>query len=259
VGNVEGAAANAIATEAKASIDFRLVPRQTPEHIRQRVESHLVANGWYVTHAAPTDQERLSHKKVVRLVWGGGDEATRVSADSPVAAALIGAMDEAKAGLGSCFGSWRLVSFWERALIPTVGWFIRGAVDLDAINDPGRPEAFANGQLLCVRREAYLDAGGQLYFCGRKAHVVSTPDRTFHSVPVENVFNRHPQVRRSALIEVAGGPALAIEPASWPLTPQARLPWAQSSRKPGQLRRGHRSHGEPTPRREPGGPAAREP
>ena len=79
----------------------------------------------------------------------------------------------------------------------------------------------------------YLDAAGHLYFCGRKAHVVSTPDRTFHSVPVENVFNRHPQVRRSALIEVAGGPALAIEPASWPLTPQARQTLAAELRAVG--------------------------
>ena len=94
VGNVEGSATNAIATDAKASIDFRLVPKQTPEHIRQVVEAHLVAHGWFVTHAAATDQERLAHRKVVRLAWGAGDEATRVSADSPVASALFGAMDE---------------------------------------------------------------------------------------------------------------------------------------------------------------------
>jgi len=51
---------------------------------------------------------------------------------------------------------------------------------------------------------------------------------------VENVFNRHPQVRRSALIEVAGGPALAIEPASWPLTPQARQTLAAELRAIGE-------------------------
>jgi len=88
-GNVEGAAANAIATDAKASIDFRLVPKQTPERIRELVEAHLAANGWYVTHAAATDQERLNHRKVGRLVWGGGDAATRVSADSPLATAFL--------------------------------------------------------------------------------------------------------------------------------------------------------------------------
>ena len=68
----------------------------------------------------------------------------------------------------------------------------------------------------------YLDATGQLYFCGRKAHVVATPDRTFHSVPVETVFNRHPRVSRTALIEVDGRPALAVEPRSWPLAAHAR-------------------------------------
>jgi len=104
-----------------------------------------------------------------------------------------------------------------------------------------RPEATATSKIHDGDRVwhrmgdmGYLDAGGQLYFCGRKAHVVSTPDRTFHSVPVENVFNRHPQVRRSALIEVAGGPALAIEPASWPLTPQARQTLAAELRAVGE-------------------------
>jgi acyl-CoA synthetase (AMP-forming)/AMP-acid ligase II/pimeloyl-ACP methyl ester carboxylesterase len=103
-----------------------------------------------------------------------------------------------------------------------------------------RPEATATSKIHDGDRVwhrmgdmGYLDAAGHLYFCGRKAHVVSTPDRTFHSVPVENVFNRHPQVRRSALIEVAGGPALAIEPASWPLTPQARQTLAAELRAVG--------------------------
>ena len=103
-----------------------------------------------------------------------------------------------------------------------------------------RPEATATSKIHDGDRVwhrmgdmGYLDAAGHLYFCGRKAHMVSTPDRTVHSVPVENVFNRHPQVRRSALIEVAGGPALAIEPASWPLTPQARQTLAAELRAVG--------------------------
>ena len=68
----------------------------------------------------------------------------------------------------------------------------------------------------------YLDTDGQLYFCGRRVHVVATADRTFHSVPVENVFNRHPQVSRTALIGVDGQPALVVEPQSRSLTPDAR-------------------------------------
>ncbi len=60
----------------------------------------------------------------------------------------------------SVFGSWSLQSFWERAVIPSVGWFIRGAVDLDRINEAGRPEAFANGQAILVSRAGYEAAGG---------------------------------------------------------------------------------------------------
>jgi len=58
-------------------------------------------------------------------------------------------------GLISGYGSWTLVGFWERVVVPAVGWLIRGAVDLNAVNDPGRPEAFANGQLIMVQRPAY--------------------------------------------------------------------------------------------------------
>jgi len=94
VGQVEGLAANAIATEAKASFDFRMVPKQTPAHVRELVEAHLTSTGWFVTHAAATDAERLAHRKVVRLTWGAGDEATRVSLDQPVSQALTATLDE---------------------------------------------------------------------------------------------------------------------------------------------------------------------
>jgi acyl-CoA synthetase (AMP-forming)/AMP-acid ligase II len=68
----------------------------------------------------------------------------------------------------------------------------------------------------------YLDADGTLWFCGRKAHVVAAADRVHHSVPVENVFDRHPDVRRTALIAVEGRPALAVEPRSRRLGADAR-------------------------------------
>jgi len=68
----------------------------------------------------------------------------------------------------------------------------------------------------------YLDTDGQLYFCGRRVHVVAAADRVFHSVPVENVFNRHPEVSRTALVGVDGQPAIVIEPRSRSLTPDAR-------------------------------------
>ena len=92
-----------------------------------------------------------------------------------------------------------------------------------------RPEATAaskvrEGENLWHRMGdmGYLDADGQLYFCGRRVHVVATPDRMFHSVPVENVFNTHPQVGRTALVGVDGLPALVVEPRSRHLSSDAR-------------------------------------
>lgn len=51
----------------------------------------------------------------------------------------------------------------------------------------------------------WKDADGRLWFCGRKSHRVTTPERTLFTIPCEAVFNAHPEVRRTAL--VGKGPA----------------------------------------------------
>jgi len=60
----------------------------------------------------------------------------------------------------------------------------------------------------------YLDKEGRLYFCGRRAHIVEVPDRTYFSIPTERTFNEHPKVRRSALVKLAkeNKAAIVIEP-----------------------------------------------
>ena len=59
----------------------------------------------------------------------------------------------------------------------------------------------------------YLDDAGRLFFCGRVAHVVETPTRTLYPIPVERVFNAHPDVKRSALIRYrSDDAAVVIEP-----------------------------------------------
>lgn len=47
-----------------------------------------------------------------------------------------------------------------------------------------------------------LDAEGNLWFLGRKAHRVELPDQTHYPLAVESIFNQHPAVRRSALIKL---------------------------------------------------------
>jgi acyl-CoA synthetase (AMP-forming)/AMP-acid ligase II len=48
----------------------------------------------------------------------------------------------------------------------------------------------------------YLDREGRVWFCGRKAHRVTTPMETLYTIPVEGVFNSHPRVARTALVGV---------------------------------------------------------
>ncbi len=73
---------------------------------------------------------------------------------------LVETAEAERLDLLSAFGTWTLDGAWERVVIPTVGWFIRGAVDLDRVNSPAQPDAFANGQLILVRRSAYEQVGG---------------------------------------------------------------------------------------------------
>jgi len=72
----------------------------------------------------------------------------------------------------------------------------------------------------------YLDSDGNLYFCGRKAHRVNSPTRTYYSVPTERIFNTHEKVKRSALVDLGEGqePGIVIEPLPqfWPDTDQKR-------------------------------------
>jgi acyl-CoA synthetase (AMP-forming)/AMP-acid ligase II len=66
----------------------------------------------------------------------------------------------------------------------------------------------------------YLDEQGRLWFCGRRAHLVTTADGEMYTIPCEAVFNEHPAVNRSALVgvrkrgETHQTPVLIVEPAN---------------------------------------------
>ena len=95
MGAVAPLATNSIAPSASASIDFRLVPNQTPEKVRALVEAHLTKRGWYVTHDSVTAAMRLAHPRLVRLQWEDGYPATRTSMELPVSLALRKVVSEA--------------------------------------------------------------------------------------------------------------------------------------------------------------------
>ncbi|MGH7620076.1 MAG: M20/M25/M40 family metallo-hydrolase, partial [Gemmatimonadaceae bacterium] len=94
-GNVNELSSNTIPTDATASIDFRLVPKQTPEHVRQLVEAHLRAHGYFVVDHTPTTAERLAHARIVKAAWEPGYAASRVAMDAPLSKATIRAVQDA--------------------------------------------------------------------------------------------------------------------------------------------------------------------
>src|SRR6202453_4273631 len=82
-------AANAIATEGDASLDFRLAPGETPAHVRELLEGYLTQQGWFIVRDTPDLPTRLAHPKIVKVVWdAGGATATKTALDLPASKAV---------------------------------------------------------------------------------------------------------------------------------------------------------------------------
>lgn len=94
-GGVGERARNAISTEARASIDFRLVPDQTPAMVRRQVESYLRDLGYHVMHDVPDAETRREHARIVRLQWGPGYPPARTSLSLPMSRAIVQVLTEA--------------------------------------------------------------------------------------------------------------------------------------------------------------------
>ncbi|MFN8573656.1 MAG: M20/M25/M40 family metallo-hydrolase [Gemmatimonadaceae bacterium] len=88
VGGVRESGANVISTEASASFDFRLVPAQTPARVRELVERHIAAQGYFIVHDSVDLATRLAHPKVARLEWESGYPAQRTPLDDPFGRAV---------------------------------------------------------------------------------------------------------------------------------------------------------------------------
>lgn len=95
VGEVGEAATNAISTVACASIDFRLVPDQTPQGVRQRTEAFLTAQGWDVVGTDPDAAVLRSHPRVVKLEWSLDYPGYRADMDAPAVRAVVAAIERA--------------------------------------------------------------------------------------------------------------------------------------------------------------------
>jgi acetylornithine deacetylase/succinyl-diaminopimelate desuccinylase-like protein len=94
-GHVAEQAANQIPTEARASIDFRLVPNETPDSIRKLIERHIVDQGYTIVSGTPDAATRQAKPKLVKVVWDSGYPASRTPLDLPLSRELARIMSAA--------------------------------------------------------------------------------------------------------------------------------------------------------------------
>ena len=105
-GHVGQMASNTIQTDARASIDFRLVPDETPDSIKPLVERHIESQGYTIVRETPDVATRLKSVKLVRVQWGAGYPPARTALDLPLSREIAAIMTE---------------TGHEPVLLPTVG------------------------------------------------------------------------------------------------------------------------------------------
>jgi acetylornithine deacetylase/succinyl-diaminopimelate desuccinylase-like protein len=93
-GHVEDKAQNAISPVAKASIDFRLVPNETPERVHELVEKFIAGQGFYIVRQAPDLETRRRHAKVIKVSWGAGYKAARIALDDPAVLPVVRSIEQ---------------------------------------------------------------------------------------------------------------------------------------------------------------------
>src|SRR5262249_19412492 len=124
-GHVGAKAANAIPTEARASMDFRLVPDQNPDRVRQRVEEFVTKKGFFVVRGDPDTPTRLAHGRIARMNWGAGYPGERTAMDLPLSRAVVDVVRDAASTppvlLPSFGGSLPLYVFREVLGAPIIG------------------------------------------------------------------------------------------------------------------------------------------
>ena len=87
---------NSIPATATANLDLRLVVGIDAKTQQKRVADYVAAQGYFVTSAEPTRDERLNHAKVARIQIDAGENASRTPMDLPIAADVVRAVESAR-------------------------------------------------------------------------------------------------------------------------------------------------------------------
>jgi acetylornithine deacetylase/succinyl-diaminopimelate desuccinylase-like protein len=92
-GDTGANARNAIPIDATASLDFRLVPNQTPAIVHSQLETHLRSLGYRIVTKREEAEAATDRDRVAFVDWGrSGYSGVRVREDAPAVRALIDLM-----------------------------------------------------------------------------------------------------------------------------------------------------------------------
>jgi len=98
-GNVGKLASNQIPTFATAVLDLRLVLGNDWKRQQQKVVDHIKAQGYFVTDHEPTDEERNTYGKIIKVILkDDGYNAQRTSMDLPIIEKVITAVKNSTTG-----------------------------------------------------------------------------------------------------------------------------------------------------------------
>ena len=95
-GRTGAQATNSIGSAATASLDLRLVVGEHAHTQQQRVVDYVRSQGYFITTAEPTSEERTNHPFVVRIVLDEGEDPRRTPMDLPIAQEVIHAVEAAR-------------------------------------------------------------------------------------------------------------------------------------------------------------------
>jgi acetylornithine deacetylase/succinyl-diaminopimelate desuccinylase-like protein len=85
-------AANIIPTKAEATLDLRLVSGNDVDRQIDKVIKHIEKTGFHVIDHEPSDDERLTYEKLIKVTHGVGYPAQRTSFDLPIAQSVVKAV-----------------------------------------------------------------------------------------------------------------------------------------------------------------------
>lgn len=77
---------------ATAELDLRLVPESDGTKLKNLVKKHIENEGFYITNAAPTKEERMAHDKIMMVQEGAVTDAFRTDLDNPYGQFLVSTM-----------------------------------------------------------------------------------------------------------------------------------------------------------------------